>query len=127
MNIITIQFDELGVATITIPEPVKQGNNLVDKLVCSFAPTTPTIASVRLHARKPNGDITNALIFFVKVGDVWEYTIPSWFTEFAGTLQLSVSVQFQGIVDGWDGDIITRNSFFDLESIETKHEANLYV
>lgn len=119
MNIINIAFDAQGKSTVTLTKNIQQGDHLTNKLRVTFYKGHPTISTVRLHAQKPDGSVTPIITSFESAlqDDVWEYKLESWFTEYAGILTISVSVQFAGEVEGYEtADIILYDDYAALEA-----------
>ena len=130
MNSITLTFNSSGVGVLANPScsPTRRSSHQRNHSLAfdDTVPVSPAVATIRLHAKKPNGDVTNALVYFVKEGDVWKYVLPNWFTEYAGILTLSVSVQFEGYIEGFSGEIITRNTYSEIAAL-TPEDGKLYV
>lgn len=130
MNIITVQFDENGNAEVTIPKSPTQGDNLTNRLVAQFDATITNIATVRLHAILPNGQSMSSFQFLIKDISAEVPTfyadLTDYYTQYAGLLKLSVSAQFDGVVQGYD-TVIVEDDLDALNALETKDETYAYV
>lgn len=130
MNIITVQFDENGNAEVTIPKSPTQGDNLTNRLVAQFDATITNIATVRLHAILPNGQSMSSFQFLIKDTSAEVPTfyadLTDYYTQYAGLLKLSVSAQFDGVVQGYD-TVIVEDDLDALNALETKDETYAYV
>lgn len=97
MNIITITIDSVGKFSVASATNIQQGNHLVDQFKFVFDSSWGTITQVQVHALLPD-EVTvtpNTVLTISSVGGTyWTYDVPSWFTQYAGQLNLAISVSY---------------------------------
>jgi predicted nucleic acid-binding Zn-ribbon protein len=128
INIINVDFLENYNVKVSFNRSITQGDHLTNKIVATFWNGHPPIATVRLHAKKPNGEVTPVLEHFESElqDDEWSFTIPNWFTEFHGQLEISISIQFIGIVEGYE-EVVTAFDLTALNALPVKTVGIAYV
>lgn len=98
-NIIQVAFDQFGKSTVTVNKNIQQGDHLVNQVRITFNYDHDPIGFVRISTKRPDGSVsTNAEVFLLDLlNNYYYYDLPSWFTEYEGQLEISISVMFSQV------------------------------